>query len=315
MTCWIRSLLVFGALLISPNFALHFCYGQFLGNRPVPNELERRVAEPTKLPLDFALNVITVSGGAEIRIPPTELRMVLASVTEAKSSNECLNASEERLLRLRSGWVTAGIAQEDIVEDFISILPVYEYEEGKMLKVDVLKEQLVRFRYQTNLHLKLRDDTQAKGALKVAFAEGVTDIISFDYWSPKLEDAKAEALQAALQAAKAKATILLSPELFEVKPKLINIDEETIVIYPKQMYESYVNTVNEQFAHAYRESTPRLLAPRPKTTFYRGPVLTGEGLSNQLPMRPEISVHAKATLYFESPGAKGREMPHREDRR
>ena len=138
---------------------------------------------------------------------------------------------------------------------------------------------------------------------RIAFEFGVTDIISFDYWHSELEEVKSDALLKAMNVARNKSKVLLDPELFEMRPKLINLQEESQTIFPAQMYESYSNTIEQVVVlpYRYKENVPRISAPRPQTTFYRGPVVDGEALSPHLPMKPEISVVSRVSLYFESP--------------
>ena len=250
-----------------------------------------------------ALNLITVEGSAEIRVKPTQIRLVMAAVSEAENANECQTKSAELVQRISTNWQSQGIAKELIFEDFISILPIYEFEETAWKELTVLRETLARYRLQTNLHVQLTDNEQARRALKVAFESGVTDIVSFDYWSPDLESAKSTALQQAIAVARNKSKILFDPELFPKKPPVVNITESGRVILPREMYESYTNTIEQSASIPYnwRENIPRILAAKPKTTYYRGPALTGDSLSSQLPMEPEISVVSKVKLYFESP--------------
>ncbi|MEQ1903201.1 MAG: SIMPL domain-containing protein [Pirellulaceae bacterium] len=251
------------------------------------------------------IKLIEVSGAAEIRVKPTEIRLVLATVAEGTTANECQTASSQRVQKLSVDLQKIGIAQESIFEDFISILPIYEFEEMELKKFTVMKETLVRFRFQSNLHLKLTDNAQASRALRVAFENGITDIIAFDYWSPDLEAAKTEAFQKAIAAARAKAKIIFDSELFPEKLPMVNFTEEGRVIFPKDMYSSYQNTIEQSLTTSYnwRPDIPRLNAARPMTTYYRGPELTGESLSRELPMKPEISVVSKVNLYFDSPAA------------
>jgi uncharacterized protein YggE len=250
-----------------------------------------------------AENVITIDGTAEVRVEPTQLRMVLAAVSEAETANECSQQAKSVVSKIRQGWMAMGVPANDIFEDFIAILPVYEFEETKWQMIDALKERLVRYRLQTNLHVKLANEEQAHAAMKIAFAEGVTDIIAFDYWSSELDQAKVEALKKALKVAREKSDLLLSTELFPTKPKLINLTEDVRAIFPKQMYLSFENSVAQSVNTPYnwRDNVPRIFAARPRTTFYNGLELSGDAMSPELPMRPAISIVGQVKLYFEAP--------------
>lgn len=259
-----------------------------------------------KKSVDEAQHFITVDGAAEIRVKPTEIRLVLAAVAEAPTAHECQQQAAALVDVIRRGWLNQGIKQDDVFEDFIAILPVYEYEQQESRKNQVLKEVLTGFRYQTNLHVKLATHQQAREALSVAFTHNITDIISFDYWSPDLEAHKLVALKKAIQAARAKSDVLLATDLFAQRPPLVNLQEHVQTIFPKAMYHSYTNTVSQTVTVPYewRRDIPRISAPRPQTTYYRGPTMNGDSLSAELPMEPEISVLARVRLYYQSPAEK-----------
>jgi hypothetical protein len=159
---------------------------------------------------------------------------------------------------------------------------------------------------QTNLHVKLANDEQARTAMRIAFAEGVTDIIAFDYWSRELDKSKTEALKKALQVARDKSDLLLAKEQFPTRPKLINISEDVQVIFPRQLYLSYESAIAETVSMPYnwRDNVPRVFAAKPRTTFYNGPDFAGDSLSPDLPMRPAISVVAQVNLFFEAPSGR-----------
>ncbi len=131
----------------------------------------------------------------------------------------------------------------------------------------------------------------------------MTDIIAFDYGHPDLETIKLQALQKALQAARVKSDVLFDPALFAHRPKLVNIRESQRTIFPASKYQSFSNTIDQVVVlpRRFREDIPRISAPRPQVTFYRGLVMDGDAISSRLPMSPEISVVSRVRLYYESP--------------
>src|SRR5690606_13984707 len=103
--------------------------------------------------------------------------------SEGETARQCQESIRGTINRLLADWSAMGLAKSAIVEDFIAVLPRYEWRLEKRGDVDVGVEQPVGYRMQTNLHLAASDQVQALAALNLAFAEGVTDIIAFDYWS------------------------------------------------------------------------------------------------------------------------------------
>ena len=156
---------------------------------------------------------------------------------------------------------------------------------------------------QSNLHLVAPNEQRAMGSRPICIEQGVTDIITFDYWSSKLNQKKDEARELALEAAKRKSDSLLS--LFDENPKLINLQENTAVFFPRDLYRTFENILEEEVgsSHAWRD-LPSIKAFRPKMTFF-------DGLKSESDVRPlkigtetEISVVSTVRLYFESPATK-----------
>jgi uncharacterized protein YggE len=265
-----------------------------MGNSAVGNlpTLSREVAE----------GFITIDGRAEIRVRPTEIRIVLAVTGEGETAQDCQQTIEATMNKLKQSWTDLGIPAENIVEDFIAVLPLYTWSLEKRDDVDVGIEKLTSFRMQTNVHLSVPNDANAAKAFTVAFEHGVTDIIAFDYWSRELDDFKIKAREQAVKAARGKSDILFAA-LFDDRPPVINVQEQTTVRYPESLYDSFVNTYQEEVTVPWRREIPFIRAYRPRNTYYRGLYTDGDIQPSDLPMHPEISVISTVRLYFESPAA------------
>ncbi|MBL8819459.1 MAG: SIMPL domain-containing protein [Planctomyces sp.] len=245
---------------------------------------------------------ITIEGRAEVRVRPAEIRIVLAVTGEGQSADQCQAAISETITQLRSSWTEIGIPAENTVEDFIAVLPLYAWGLEKQGDREVGVEKKAGFRMQTNLHLSVPNDTTATTALKLAFKHGVTDIIAFDYWSRELDDVRNQARKQAVKAARDKADVLLDA-LFETRPQVINLQEQTVVRYPESLYHSFVNTHDEEISNGWRSDIPLIRAYRPRNTYYRGLFPDADLMARELPMNPEISVVSTVRLYFDSPAA------------
>jgi len=257
------------------------------------------------LPADAALNYIFVEGTAELRVPPEEIRVVLAVTSEGEAATECQNEIAQKIASVREGWREQQISDDRVVEDFISVLPVYEWETSEREEQEIRVQRAEGYRMQSNLHLAVKTESQAMEAINRAFRSGVTDIVTFDYWSSQIDQQKAKARKSALAAAKAKAKDLLS--VFDEPPKVINVQEDSAVYFPNTLYKTYENILEERvvWPSNWRDK-PRVLAYRPKMTFYHGLQSQTDVRPNSLPMRPEIAVISTVRLYYQSPAEKSR---------
>ncbi|MGO9111789.1 MAG: SIMPL domain-containing protein [Thermoguttaceae bacterium] len=306
-----RPLSGLAVLLVVSCFALTSAQAQMGGSRAGIEAAEQadRLLDLPSLDPKVAVSYITLDGRAETRVRPSEIRIVLAVTAEAETAEKCQQSITATVERLKAAWSKIKIAPENIVVDFIAVLPCYGWNMEKRDKVEVGIEKRSSYRMQSNVHLAVPNGSQAEAALAQAFEQGITDIIAFDYWSRDIDEVKVKVRQEAVKAARAKAEDLLTP-LFSTKPPIINVQEKTTVRYPESLYSSF-RASEEAVIEDLRRNVPRIHAYRPRNTYYRGLSSDGDILPRQLPMSPEISVVSTVRLYFSSPvsGAAKEESP------
>ena len=244
---------------------------------------------------------ITIASKVELRVKPDQIRIVLAVGANARTSAECEKNVFSKIDELKSALVEIGVRPENIVDDFIAVLPRYQYEVKDQEKEKVAVETLLDFSMQSNLHIKVPNDELAIKSIRAAFRLDITDIIAFDYWSTELDQTKEMALDQATEQAKRKAQILLG-QTFDVMPKPINVEATTQIILPDSLYDSFSNTHSQTLTQPYRGNLPTITAFRPKNTYYKGHVdLHADRQPKTVSMRCEISVVSSVQLFFASP--------------
>ena len=193
---------------------------------------------------EVALNIITVDGTVNHRIEPEEIRVVFAITAEGETASECQSKNEAIVKAVINSWREIRIDSRKIVKDFINVLPVYEWRIEKRDGENVRTQQKTGYRIQSNLHVAVKSEDKAMDAIAKAFRHDVTEIVTFDYWSSQLDEAKNEARTSAMKAARQKAKILL--DAFEEAPKLVNVQENTKVFFPNSLYQTYTNALEEK---------------------------------------------------------------------
>ncbi len=300
-----RSIILFTAICCIP---CSLTFGQLSGSRGgVGRGAVNQLGQPNQLAVlapEVVQGYITIDGKAEVRVKPTEIRIVLAVTGEGKTPGDCQNLVETKVETLRDAWIKMGVAAENIVDDFIAVLPRYEFHLEQYQDRKVAMEKKAGYLMQTNLHVAVKNDAEAMKVINVAFDNDVADIIAFDYWSNELDALKVKARAQAVKAAREKSDVLLGA-LFEEKPAIINVQEATTLHYPESLYESFENTHDERYSSGFlSRDTPVIRTFRPKNTYYRGLYTDGDIQAKDLPMRSEISIVSTVRLYFESPVAK-----------
>ena len=269
-------------------------------------------------------------GSAVIQVKPEKVRIVLAVISEAEKPEDCHALNVAAVKKVRDAWRTMGIEDDKVVEDFIAMLPRYEwFYERRMAKLtnaeDWIKELMKKdvderedyfdpdffklaimkqtgHRIQSNIHLETKTEADAMKAINMAFKNGVKDVVSFDYWSSKTDEVRKEAMKKALEEAKTKADTLLS--VFDKKPAVIDIGEQTEVIQPVSQYETFVNMLDDEFEQASWSGYHKMKEYSPKQSFYRGVSANADLQAKGLPMEPSIVVTCAVTIYYRSPGSK-----------
>ncbi len=244
---------------------------------------------------------IMVAGSAQVRVKPTRIRMVWAITKEAEDARRCHTACQETIDAVRARLAELGIEPANMVEDFISAIPRYEYLLEAKGDERVVAETRTGFRMQTNLHVAVKSDAKALEVMEALFGAGVSDLIAVDY-SADIEEVKAQALSQALVASRAKARLLFD-ELYDTAPKVINVREQSAVFYPDDLYDSFENVASPTVAYGRRDGLRHIQAFHPKNTYYRGLTRAADKKSYALSMQPEIVVESKVEVYYQSPEA------------
>jgi len=284
------------------NLTVGWGYGQMAGSRAGADFFggdSSKVAETPRLSLEMARGAITIEGSSEVRVTPSELRMVLAVIREAETAMECRSQTDQIMQAMTADWTKMGLEPADIVADFIAVLPRHEFQIDRQTAVETKTGYLM----QTNVHLRLSDDQQALQAMHIAFQHNVTDVLAFDYMSDQLETAKQQAIGLAVKAARDKAQLLFAG-LFDQPPRLINLTEDTQIHYPATQYQSFTNVADDAFSQrSFRSDIGVIRLFRPRNTYYRGILPQSDVFPPELPLSPRISIRSRVHLYFESPAS------------
>ena len=141
-------------------------------------------------------------GSVVVQLKPEKIRVVLAVVSEAETAEDCHALNVAAVKKVRDVWRTMGIEDDNVVEDFIAMLPRYEwFYERRMAKLtdseewikemmkmdadqredfdpdlfvnpDFFKLAIMKktgHRIQSNIHLETDTESNAMEAINAAF--------------------------------------------------------------------------------------------------------------------------------------------------
>jgi uncharacterized protein YggE len=243
---------------------------------------------------------ILIDGSAEVRVDPTEARIVLAVAAKGETAAACRSSNARTIDAFRKGLQDAGVAADAVHVDFIALTPVYGWSVERQHEQNVGVEKRVAMQLQQNVHVHIVDLATVPAVRAAAFEAGMSDLVAFDYGCADIDPVKDTALRSALENARRKADLLLGATFGEKRPPLLNVRERIDVHLPPSLYRSYSPDAAPQ-PFWLPHDLPRFAAPRPLTTYYHGFDGRVDQVGGGLPMRPQISVVARVWLYYTAP--------------
>ena len=245
---------------------------------------------------------IEIQGSAEVRLTPTEARLVLGFTSEAEDAVTCRAGNDAAINSVVTALSAIGVASTDIQRDFIALTPVYTWESEELSGQRVLVERRTGYRIDENLHVHVRDLGALPSVRAAAVDNGASDLIAFEYGAEGLDAVRNAALTEALAAAKRKAELLLGETFGASRPAPINVREQVTVHAPADLYETFTATGTTQSRYGYLGDLPRISAVRPLTTYYRGFDRDVDVRGGGLALRTEFSIVGRVWLYYGAPG-------------
>ena len=143
---------------------------------------------------------ITVTGTGETRISADTAVITLGVSARDQDVLEAQRQVNEAIAAVRAALTAAGVAEEDINTDYMSIYAIYDYE-GDVEKVRA-------YNAGTTLAVKVEDMDLAGRVIDEAFAAGANTLNGISFSASETEAAQQESLKAAVADARAKAEVL-----------------------------------------------------------------------------------------------------------
>jgi uncharacterized protein YggE len=273
---------------------------QMSGNRAT--EMSKNGQLP-QLSVSAANSHIAIEGTCQKRVTPTSIRLIWAVTAEEKDAFACRKSTQAKVEKTSAALATFSVGKDKIFEDFISAIPRFAWIEGEE---NALIETQTGYRMQTNLHIAVETNEQAMKVIDAALNSGLTDLIGVDY-TADLALAQRDARLGAIAAAKKKSDTLLTA-IFGERPQPINVQEQTQVRLPADMYDSFENVAANNVTPRYDDRRNYIFAYRPKNTYYAGQTKAADDKSYTLPMKPEIVVESTVVIYYQSPSTRAIEV-------
>lgn len=169
--------------------------------------------------------LITVTGQAEVRVPPDEV--VFALVIEAMDK-DVLAANKKTDESVREVLATArrnNIKPEDIQTSQISVQPKYNTDDMEYSERSTVKRVLIGYQVSKTIGIRLRDISRFEVILADVLKAGITQLTNLQFRDSQMRKHKDQARAMAIRAAREKAN-LLAREIGQTIGPAYSITEE-----------------------------------------------------------------------------------------
>ena len=143
---------------------------------------------------------ITVNGSGEIRISADT---AVISLGVSARDPDVLTAQQKvntAIAAIREALIGHGVKEENINTEYISIYALYDYTNDR--------EQLTAYNAGSTLAVTVTEMDSVGALIDLSFASGANTLNNISFYASNTEEAKAEALKAAVENARKKAEIL-----------------------------------------------------------------------------------------------------------
>lgn len=146
--------------------------------------------------------LISVSGSAEVKVVPDEVRLSVGVETRDAKLDEARRENDERVSKALSFLKGSGVKDKDVQTDFISVEPSYDST--------VSRTKPVIYVVRKSIEIKLTRIDAFEGLLTGLLTNGVNNVHGIDFRTSHLRKHRDAARAMAVRAAKEKADALAS---------------------------------------------------------------------------------------------------------
>ncbi|HEX5704632.1 MAG TPA: SIMPL domain-containing protein [Pyrinomonadaceae bacterium] len=198
--------------------------------------------------------LITVTGQAEVRVPPDEVLFTLAVENVDKDMLVANNKTDESVKQILAIARKYGVKPEDVQTSQISVQPKYNTDDMEYEARRGVKRVLIGYQVSKTVAVRLRDITRFDEMLADILKAGITRLSNLEFRDSQIRKHRDEARRMAIRAAQEKAR-LLAGEIGQSIGAAYSITETSRDVVPRAAMQ---NVSTEADAAAESESA---LAP------------------------------------------------------
>ena len=174
-----------------------------------------------------SLPLITVTGQAELRVPPDEVVFDLEVGRLDKDVNVAREKVDESVRQILALARRYDVPAQNVKTDYISVEMRYttDYADSDDVRAGKVKRELVGYEVSKSVKVRFTDLARFEGFFSEVLKAGVSKVDSVTFYTSQLRKYKDQARAAAIRAAREKA-VALSAEIGQNIGKAYKIDED-----------------------------------------------------------------------------------------
>src|SRR5438128_4283377 len=152
--------------------------------------------------------LITVTGQAEVRVPPDEVLFSLAVENVDRDMLVANKKTDDSVKQILAIARKNNVKPEDVQTSQISVQPKYNTDDMEYDQRNRVKRVLVGYQVSKTVAIRLRDISRFDGLLADVLQAGITRLSNLEFRDSQLRKHRDEARRMAIRAAQEKANLL-----------------------------------------------------------------------------------------------------------
>lgn len=198
--------------------------------------------------------LITVSGQAEVRVPPDEIVFTLSVESVDKDMLAAKKKTDDSVKAVLVIARRNNVKDEDVQTSYISVEPKYNIDDLDYEQRRGVKREFVGYQVSKTVAVRLRDIARFDGLLSDVLGAGVTRVRNVEFRDSQIRKHRDQARTMAIKAAQEKAR-MLAAEIGQSIGPAYSITETPSATYGRaSMNQNVVSTVSADPADGESES-------------------------------------------------------------
>lgn len=152
--------------------------------------------------------LITVSGQAEVRVPPDEVVFTLGVESVDKDISAAQKRTDDSVKAVFAIASRNNVKAEDVQTSYISVQPKYNTDDVDYEQRRTLKREFVGYQVSKTVAIRLRDISRFDSMLSDVLKAGVTRLSNVEFRDSEIRKHRDQARRMAIKAAQDKANLL-----------------------------------------------------------------------------------------------------------